>query len=680
MFDSIFTHGFARAAVCVPRVRIAEPTYNAKRSIELARRASDENALIAVFPELGISAYTIDDLVQQDALLDAVLAGLQRVIEASRELLPVLVVGAPLRVEGRLFNCGVAIHRGRILGVVPKSHLPGYREFHERRHFTAAGATELRDIELLGARVPFGAGLLFDATDLKDFAFCIEICEDLWSPVPPSTWPALSGATVVANLSASNILVGKAEYRHLLAASHAARCVSAYLYAGAGPGESTTDLAWDGHAFIYEADQLLAESVRFAEEGQLIISDIDLERLIQERSRLTFFADAAAENRERIAQVRRVSFEVVPPSGPIPLKRDVARFPYLPDDPARLDALCREAYEIQARGLAQRLSSTGIEKVVLGVSGGLDSTQALIVAVRTMDHLGLPRENILGYSMPGFGTGEATRANAFRLMQAFGVSAAEIDIRPSSIQMLRDIGHPAAEGEDAYDVTFENVQAGERSSHLFRLANLHNGLVLGTGDLSEIALGWATYGVGDHMSHYNVNAAMPKTLIQYLIRWVVEREEFGAETADLLRSVLGTEISPELVPASAERPVQSTESVIGPYELQDFNLFHITRYGFRPSKVAFLARHAWGDANRGRWPELIPAEGRNEYDLPAIRGWLEVFLRRFFGSSQFKRSAMPNGPKVTVGGSLSPRGDWRAPSDASAHTWLEELRRNVPEA
>jgi NAD+ synthase (glutamine-hydrolysing) len=377
-----------------------------------------------------------------------------------------------------------------------------------------------------------------------------------------------------------------------------------------------------------------------------------------------------------------VSFELEIPEGRRELQRKVERFPYVPSDPQDLDARCFEAYNIQVHGLMKRLVSTGIEKVVIGVSGGLDSTQALIVAARTMDRLGLPRGNILGYSLPGFATSERTRANAQQLMRALQVTAGEIDIRPSAMQMFRDIQHPYGRGEPVYDVTFENVQAGERTSHLFRLANLHRGLVLGTGDLSELALGWATYGVGDQMSHYNVNASVPKTLIQYLLRWVVDSRQFEQETNETLSSILATEISPELLPpgGSEREQVQSTEEVVGPFELQDFHLYYITRFGFRPSKVAYLAHHAWGDRERGPWPELIPIERRHEYDLATIKRWLGVFLQRFFQTSQFKRSAMPNAPKVGSGGSLSPRGDWRAPSDAEAAVWLEELRLNVPTA
>ncbi|WP_026370473.1 NAD(+) synthase [Kallotenue papyrolyticum] len=686
-FHSIYRHGFVRVAVGVPWVRVADPAYNAARTIGLIRRAHAQQAALVLFPELGLSAYSNDDLFQQDALLEATEAALAEVLAATRDLTPVVVVGAPLRFEQKLFNCGVVLYRGRILGVVPKSYLPNYREFYEKRQFSSGLHALSREVELLGQRVPFGNDLIFTATTLPHFALHVEICEDLWTPIPPSTYAALAGATVLANLSASNITIGKAEYRRDLCAAQSGKCLAAYLYSAAGPGESTTDLAWDGHALIYENNECLAESQRFADEEQLISADIDLERLVQERMRLTSFNDSAREYAERLRQLRRVPFDFAVPDGTVPLQRVIERFPYVPGDPAVRDERCFEAYNIQVHGLIKRLTATGIQKVVIGVSGGLDSTQALIVAAKAMDRLGWPRSNILAYTMPGFATSQRTRTNAWRLMEALGVSAHELDIRPAALQMLRDIGHPFAQGEAVYDVTFENVQAGERTSHLFRLANFHNALVLGTGDLSELALGWATYGVGDHMSHYNVNASVPKTLIQHLIRWVIDTRQFDEATSATLQSILETEISPELVPPTAgdpadreAGPAQSTEAQIGPYELQDFNLYYITRYGFRPSKVAFLSHHAWRDRTQGVWPAGLREDQRHEYDLATIKHWLEVFVYRFFKLSQFKRSALPNGPKVGSGGSLSPRGDWRAPSDAEATVWLEELRRNVPDA
>lgn len=680
-FYSLYTHGFVRSAVCIPHVRVADPKYNATRTLAMAQRAATQHAAVALFPELGIAAYSNDDLFHQDALLEGVLAGLQLLVEGSRDLNTILLVGAPLLLESKLFNCAVVIYRGRILGVVPKSYLPNYREFYEKRQFTAARSAIRQEVQLLGQRVPFGNDLLFDVVNVPNFALHTEICEDVWTPLPPSTFAALAGATVLTNLSASNITIGKAEYRHQLCAGQSARCLAAYLYSAAGFGESTTDLAWDGHALIYENGELLAESERFAAEEQLIIGDIDLERLAQERMRLTSYNDAIHDYREQIQELRRISFEFLLPQGVISLQRQIERFPYVPSNPQVRDERCFEAYNIQVQGLMKRLDATGIKKIVIGVSGGLDSTQALIVAARTMDRLNLPRTNILAYTMPGFATTDRTKSNAWKLMEALGVSAHEIDIRPSAMQMLRDLGHPFAEEEPVYDITFENVQAGERTSHLFRLANYNGALVLGTGDLSELALGWATYGVGDQMSHYNVNVSVPKTLIQYLIRWVIGTGQFSDDANVVLQSILDTEISPELVPdidGNGEQPAQSTEAKIGPYELQDFHLYYTTRYGFRPSKVAFLAHHAWGDKGQGAWSDLLPPAKRNEYDLATIKKWLELFLYRFFQISQFKRSAIPNGPKVGSGGSLSPRGDWRAPSDSPATVWLEELRANVP--
>lgn len=678
-FNSLYSHGFVRAAVCVPFVRVADPEYNTERTLELARRASDEHAALALFPEMGISAYSNDDLFHQDALLVATEDGIRRIVAASRDLAPVLVVGAALRFEAKLFNCAVVIYRGRVLGILPKTYLPNYREFYEKRQFSSASEAVSQEVRFLGERVPFGNDIIFTAENLPDFTLHAEICEDVWTPIPPSTYAAMAGATVLCNLSASNITIGKAEYRRTLCAGQSGRCVAAYLYSAAGAGESTTDLAWDGYALIYENNELLAEAERFATHEQVVIGDIDLERLQQDRMRLTSFNDSVGAYRDQLRAIRRVEFHFEIPAGPVPLRREIQRFPYVPANVAERDERCYEAYNIQVEGLSKRLQSTGIKRVVIGVSGGLDSTQALIVCAKTMDRLGLPRANVLAYTMPGFATSSTTRANATELMDALGVSATEIDIRPSAMQMLRDIGHPFAGGEPVYDVTFENVQAGERTSHLFRLANFHGGLVVGTGDLSELALGWATYGVGDHMSHYNVNVSVPKTLIQYLIRWSIETHQFDERTAKVLSAILNTEISPELVPGDvSDLPGQSTEAVVGPYEMQDFNLYYISRYGFRPSKVAFLSYSAWHDTNIGPWPQGFPDERKRAYDLAEIRRWLEVFVYRFFKLSQFKRSALPNGPKVGSGGSLSPRGDWRAPSDAEAQPWLDELREHVP--
>ncbi|MEJ2100896.1 MAG: NAD(+) synthase [Desulfobacterales bacterium] len=681
-FYSIYSHGFIRAAVATPSVRVADCSYNVEHTLKLARHASENFAAITLFPELGISAYSNEDLFHQEALLDASQSAVACLKTESRSLLPVILVGAPLRFEGKLFNCAVVIYRGKVLGIVPKTYIPNYREFYEKRQFSSARHAVKREVFFLGETVFFGNDLIFDASNIPGFSLFVEICEDIWSPIPPSTHGALAGATILANLSASNITMGKTDYRRLLCASQSAKCISAYMYSAAGIGESSTDLAWDGYAVIYENNDLLAESERFGQEEQLITADIDLDRLLQDRMRITSFNDAVGEHRQQLAEMRHIPFEFEVPRGDIDLIRHVQRFPYVPIDPTVLDERCFEVYNIQVHSLIKRLTATGIERLVIGVSGGLDSTQALIVATKTMDRLGLPRLNILGYTMPGFATSTITNQNAQRLMKVLGISANEIDIKPSCMQMFRDIGHPYSNGQPVYDVTFENVQAGERTSHLFRLANYHNAIVLGTGDLSELALGWTTYGVGDQMSHYNVNASVPKTLIQYLIAWIIKTKQFDHDTNKVLRSILDTEISPELVPDDngiTDRPAQSTESIIGPYEIQDFNLYHLLRFGYRPSKVAFLAFHAWGDKTRGSWPDFLPQEKRNEYSLPMIKKWLEIFLYRFFKTSQFKRSALPNAPKVGSGGSLSPRSDWRAPSDSEATAWLNELKENVPD-
>ncbi|MFR9750678.1 NAD(+) synthase [Nocardia sp. 004] len=683
-FDSLYRHGFARVAVAVPLVRVADPAYNVEQTLEQARRAAAAGAVLTVFPELGLSSYTADDLFHQDALHTAVEAALTQLVVASTDIGTVLVVGAPVRAQGRLFNCAITIYRGLVLGVAPKSYLPNYREFYEKRQFAAARESMEDHITIAGQRAPFGSDLLFRASNLDDFTFHLEICEDGWVPLPPSGFAALAGATVLVNLSASNIVIGKADYRRALCTSHSARYLAAYLYSAAGHGESTTDLAWDGQALICENGDLLAEGERFCDDPQLITADIDLRRLAADRLRTTSFADTVHDHRDRLTAMRRIEVQLPIPEGQVALRRVIERFPYVPADPAVRNERCAEVQHIQVEGLSTRLRATGTQRVVIGVSGGSDSTQALIVAAETMDRLGLPRTNVLAYTMPGFGTSTRTRTDAHRLMSALGVTAGEIDIRPSATQMLRDLGHPAADGAAEYDITYENVQAGDRTSHLFRLANQHHALVVGTGDLSELALGWCTFGVGDHMAHYSVNASVPKTLIKYLIAWSVHTEQFGPEASEVLSSILRTEISPELIPhtdsASSAQPSQSSEATVGPYELQDFHLYYLLRFGYCPSRIAYLARHAWSDPSTGRWPDLVPADQRNAYDLGTIKHWLAEFLRRFVQTSQFKRSTLPNAPKVGSGGSLSPRGDWRAPSDASAAAWLTELAQNVPDS
>ena len=651
-FFNLHRHGLARVAVATPVVRIGDPRHNGAATLELIERAAAQKITLVVFPELGLTAYTCEDLFHQQALIDAAEQALAQLVERTRRLRIAALVGLPVAVNGLLYNCAALLCRGRLIGVVPKTYLPNYREFYEGRYFAPGDATLCTEIRLAGQATAFGTGLLFRIAEQPGFVLHIEICEDLWVPAPPSSFATLAGATVVANLSASNIVVGKETYRHQLVSNQSARCLAAYLYSAAGLGESTTDLAWDGHALIYENGTRVAESERFADTPQLAAADIDLGRLAADRMRQNTFGEAALRHSADVKRFRIIDFSLPPPTGRMELVRKIDPLPYVPSDPRTRDARCEEVFRIQVNGLVTRMRATGSARLIIGVSGGLDSTHALLVCARTMDQLKLPRRNIFAYTMPGFATSTRTRNQAWQLMRAIGCTAEEIDIRPSCMQMLKDIGHPYAKGKKVYDITFENVQAGERTSHLFRLANRNGGMVVGTGDLSELALGWSTYGVGDHMSHYNPNGSVPKTLIKFLVAWVAESDELGPEVKRALRRVLDTEISPELVPGR-----QSTESAVGPYELQDFNLYYVLRFGYAPTKIAFLAWHAW----------------RHKYKLREIKKWLGVFLKRFFEMSQYKRSAVPNSPKVGSGGSLSPRGDWRAPSDGNAAVWLENL-------
>ena len=703
-FRNLHTHGFARVAACTVPVAMADPATNAARIAEQVQALHDDGVDVALFPELSLSGYAIDDLLLQDVLLDAVDQAVVDLARATAKLRPVVVVGAPIRSGARLYNCAVVLHRGEVLGVVPKVNLPNYREFYEKRWFASgddARGTMLTRAHWPGADedgdVPFGPDLIFRATDLPDLTIHVEVCEDMWVPIPPSARAALAGAHVLLNLSASPITVARAEDRHLLARSASSRCNAAYLYAAASAGESTTDLSWDGMTMAYEMGDLLGQSARFPEGAASTVVDIDLDRLRQERIRQGSFDDNRRSEligTEDGELFRVVEFDLQPAGGDLGLRRPLDRFPFVPDDEARLALDCYEAYNIQVSGLEQRLraiagGSAGkpldpqrAPKIVIGVSGGLDSTHALIVAAKACDRLGLPRTHILGFTMPGFATSKGTKSNAITLMESLAITWEELDIRPAAAQMLKDLGHPAGEGAEVYDVTFENVQAGLRTDFLFRAANQRGGIVLGTGDLSELALGWCTYGVGDQMSHYGVNAGVPKTLMQHLIRWVVSSGQLEAADAkggvnDVLTAILTQEISPELIPAKPGEKMQSTEDSIGPYALHDFTLFHVLRRGYRPSKIAFLALHAWQDESSGEWPAGYPEADHTAYDLATIKRWEQVFFKRFF-ANQFKRSALPNGPKVVSGGTMSPRGDWRMPSDASAKAWLDELEHNVP--
>ncbi|WP_407320194.1 NAD(+) synthase [Isoptericola halotolerans] len=680
-FRNAYAHGFARVAACTVPVSVADPAANAAAILAEARACHDDGVAVAVFPELSVSGYALDDLHLADTLLEAVGDALAQIVEASTDLRPLLVVGAPVEVDGRVLNCAVVVQGGRVLGVAPKSYLPTYREFYEHRWFAPGADRRGGTVRLPFADddVPFGPDLLFRAADVAGLTVHVEVCEDMWVPVPPSAEAALAGATVLLNLSASPITIARAEDRRLMVRSASSRCLAAYVYAAAAQGESTTDLSWDGQTMVYEAGDLLAETERFPDGPRRAVADVDLDRLRQDRLRQGTFDDNRRALDDGARGFRTVEWEVRPPSGDLGLRRAVDRFPFVPDDAARLALDCYEAYNIQVTGLEKRLSAIGQPKVVIGVSGGLDSTQALVVAAKAMDRLGRPRTDIHAITMPGFATSAETKDRATRLATALGVRFEELDIRPAATQMLRDLDHPAGDGEPVYDVTFENVQAGLRTDYLFRLANHRGGIVLGTGDLSELALGWCTYGVGDQMSHYAVNTGVPKTLIQHLIRWVADSGDFPAEVGDVLREIVVQEISPELVPVAAGEAPQSTEAAVGPYALQDFTLYWTLRHGLRPSKIAFLTWHAWRDASVGAWPPSYPHDERSTYDLATIRRWMLVFFLRFFGS-QFKRSALPNGPKVSPGGTMSPRGDWRMPSDASPAAWLREIEENVPEA
>ena len=684
-FRSAYDQGFARVAAVTLPVTLADPAANAAAVIARARRLGEEGVCLAVFPELGLTGYSIDDLLLSDVLLRGALAAIETVRAASAGFLPAIVVGAPLRVGGRLFNCAVVIAGGAVRGAAPKSYPPAYREFYEKRHFACGGDAGESDIDVNGARVPFGTDLLFEVDDVPGLVFHAEVCEDMWVPVPPSSLAALAGATVLVNLSGSPVTVGRAEDRELLVRASSSRGLAAYVFAAAGQGESSTDLAWDGQTLVYENGELLGSTERFGEGARAAVVDVDIEGLLAERVRQGSFEDNRRALLRPGAGFRTVRIgrgDLTVPRTDIGLRRAVDRFPFVPDDPARLAQDCYEAYNIQVAALVQRLRAIGEPRIVIGVSGGLDSTHALIVAARAVDRLGLGREHIHAITMPGFATSAGTRSNALALARALGCRVEELDIRPLAEQMLAAMDHPYGRGErgrEVYDVTFENVQAGLRTDLLFRIAGRRGGIVLGTGDLSELALGWCTFGVGDQMAHYGVNAGIPKTLIQHLIRWVVAERLFPDDVGDVLLDILGTEISPELVPAGEGEPIQSTQARIGPYALQDFTLWHVLRRGSRPSRIAFLAERAWSDPSAGAWPPGLPEEERVAYDLAAIRKWELVFFRRFF-SNQFKRSTLPNGPKVVAGGSLSPRGDWRMPSDASGAAWIAELERNVPGA
>jgi len=632
--------GFVRVAVATPKVRVADTRFNAEQTIAMLEKAQREQVALVVFPELGLTAYTCADLFLQPTLLHGAMRALEMVVAATRAWEVVAVVGLPLVWQGKLYNCAAVVHKGAVLGVVPKVNIPNYNEFYESRWFTRA-PDEPGVIELLGSTVPFGTDVLFQSSSCTNLVIGVEICEDLWAPGAPSVRHALAGATVLVNLSASNELVGKSHYRRRMVEHHSARLYSAYLYASSGSGESSTDMVFLGHDMIAENGIILAES-EIPFEG-FIYSEIDLDRLAVERRRSSSFESVRSPHYQ-IVDFAQTEVETR-------LSRTFSRFPFVPaEDPYR-NKRCKTIQTIQAMGLVKRLEHTNIRNVVVGISGGMDSTLALLVAVDAFDWLKLPREGIIAITMPCFGTTERTRNNARKLAEALQVSLREIDISASVLQHFADIGHDSS----VYDVTYENAQARERTQVLMDIANAESALVIGTGDLSELALGWATYN-GDHMSMYGVNSSVPKTLIRHLIRSHAQEADSSDMRAVLL-DVLDTPVSPELLPAKGETNEQSTEAIVGPYELHDFFLYYMLRWSYGPAKVFRLATLTFSGV----------------YDRSTILKWLKIFCTRFF-SQQFKRSAMPDGPKV---GSvaLSPRGDLRMPSDASVALWLEELDR-----
>jgi NAD+ synthase (glutamine-hydrolysing) len=661
-FLDVRTHGFARVAVCVPEVRVGDPAFNAEAHVRLLTDVHAAGAHYALCPELGLSAYTCGDLFFQETLLAATLAALRRVAEATADWNMLLSVGAPLVVDDVLFNCAVTLYRGRPVAVVPKAHPPNYREFYELRWFQPAAAARSTRLALLGADVPFGTDVLVEHPGLPGFVLHTDVCEDLWTPVPPSAIAALSGATVLANLSASNVTVGKWEYRQDLVRASAAKNIAVQMYSAAGFGESTADLAWDGHGLIAERGELIAETERFKVGGTTALVDVDLLALREDRLRQGSWGQNAAIHGRTLRRV------VLEPGGDArdpavfrTLRRRIEPLPFVPADPAKRDVRCRETFLIKATALARRVEALPADarRLVIGVSGGQDSTEALLVAVHATDLLGLPRSHVIGVTMPGFGTSKRTYENACALVRAVGATLREIDITRIADQIFAAIGHdPQTE-----DVTFENVQAWTRKILLFATASRDRGIDLGTGDLSELALGWATYG-GDHMSHYGVNAGVPKTLVSELIRWASERIfAHEPDVARVLRDILDTPISPELLRLGAAGDiVQKSEDLVGPYELHDFFLYYFLRFGFGPRRIARMAVHAFAD----------------RHPLADVKKWLQVFLRRFF-ANQFKRDCVPDAPKVGSGGALSPRGDWRMPSDASVSAWLAEAS-GIPES
>ena len=642
-------YGFIRVGAAVPKCKLADSIYNKDKLIQLMQKAAEKQIQVLVFPELSITTYTCGDLFFQFSLLESAQKGLSDIVSASQSIDVFTVVGLPIAADNQIFNCAVAIYRGKILGVVPKTFLPNYGEFYEKRWFSSASELISKEITLCGQKVPIGADLLFTAEQIPYCKIGVELCEDLWSPIPPSSYQAVAGATILLNPSASNELATKYDYRKKLISQQSSRCIGAYVYASSGVGESTQDMVFSGHGIIYENGSLLAESKRFLRESQIIYADVDLELLANDRRKNSSFMDCQIP----LPSYREITFSMKAQSVIEQLERVIKPNPFVPDTNAFLDQRCQDIFNIQVVGLARRIEHTQVKSIVVGISGGLDSTLALLVAVKACDYLKFSRNHVIGITMPGFGTTDRTYRNALSLMEALGVQIREISIQKAALQHFEDIGHDVS----IHDVTSENTQARERTQILMDIANKENGLVVGTGDLSELALGWATYN-GDHMSMYGVNAGVPKTLVRILVQWVAQYGSLSQVAKDILSDVLDTPVSPELLPPDEKGNInQKTEEIVGPYQLHDFFLYYVVRFGFSPSKILFLAEQAFA----------------GEYDKATLLKWLKNFYRRFF-SQQFKRSCLPDGPKVgTI--SLSPRGDWRMPTDAFYRIWMEELEK-----
>ncbi len=639
-------YGFFRVGAAVPKLRVADCDYNKVQITELINKAEANKVKAVVFPELCLSAYTCADLFLQRTLIKECEKVLGEIAEETKEKDIFIILGLPIEADSATFNCAAVLYKGKILGIVPKTYIPNYGEFYEKRWFSSSKDVLSKEISIYGQKVPFGANMLFRDFKRPEITFATEICEDLWSPIPPSSYYAVNGATVIFNLSASNELAAKNEYRRGLVSGQSASAICGYVYSSSGVGESTQDLVFSGHALICENGSLLKENKRFSTENQLIYADLDIEKLYNDRKKNTSFKDLTGKSEDCIyIDIDTGEWKENE------LYRFVNRMPFVPKNDGMLFERCDDIFNIQVAGLAKRIEHTSAKALVIGISGGLDSTLALLVAVKACDRLGLDRKTVLGITMPGFGTTDRTYNNALSLMKALGVSVKEISIKEASILHFNDIGHDI----EIHDVTYENTQARERTQILMDLANKHNGMVIGTGDLSELALGWATYN-GDHMSMYGVNSGVPKTLVRVLVKHVAENGNIDENSKAILEDVLDTPVSPELLPPTEEGEIkQITEDIVGPYELHDFFLYYVVRFGFEPKKILFLAEKAF----------------KGDYDRDTILKWLKNFYRRFF-SQQFKRSCLPDGPKVgTI--NLSPRGDWRMPSDAVSRIWLKEL-------